>query len=34
MSRLPSLGRAWRASDRLKLRMIRLASGREPSDIL
>jgi uncharacterized peroxidase-related enzyme len=34
MTRLPSLGHAWRMSDRMKLRVIRLASGREPSDIL
>ncbi len=34
MSRLPSLGHSWRMSDRMKLRVIRLASGREPSDIL
>jgi uncharacterized peroxidase-related enzyme len=32
--RLPSLGRAWRLGDRLKLRVIRLASGRPPADIL
>ena len=32
--RLPRVGRALRLSDRMKLRMIRLASGREPSDIL
>jgi uncharacterized peroxidase-related enzyme len=32
--RLPSLGRAWRLGDRMKLRLIRLASGRPPSDIL
>jgi len=32
--RLPSLNRAFRLSDRIKLRMIRLASGRDPSDIL
>ncbi len=34
MSRLPSLGHSWRMSDRMKLRVIRLASGREPSDIM
>jgi uncharacterized peroxidase-related enzyme len=32
--RLPSLSRAWRLGDRLKLRVIRLASGRPPADIL
>ena len=34
MTRLPRLNHAWRLSDRVKLRLIRLASGREPSDIL
>jgi uncharacterized peroxidase-related enzyme len=34
MTRLPSINQAFRLSDRVKLRMIRLASGREPSDIL
>ena len=34
MTRLPSINHAWRLSDRVKLRLIRLASGREPSDIL
>lgn len=34
MTRLPSINQAFRGSDRVKLRTIRLASGREPSDIL
>jgi uncharacterized peroxidase-related enzyme len=34
MTRIPAINRAFRASDRVKLRVIRLASGREPSDIL
>ncbi|BCJ77615.1 hypothetical protein CS0771_71590 [Catellatospora sp. IY07-71] len=32
--RLPSLSRSWRFSDRVKLKIIRLASGRPPADIL
>jgi uncharacterized peroxidase-related enzyme len=34
VTRLPSINHAFRLSDRMKLRLIRLASGREPSDIL
>jgi uncharacterized peroxidase-related enzyme len=34
MTRLPVINRAYRVSDRVKLRLIRLASGREPADIL
>jgi uncharacterized peroxidase-related enzyme len=34
VTRIPSINRAFRVSDRMKLRLIRLASGREPSDIL
>lgn len=32
--RLPSLSRSWRFSDRVKLKIIRIASGRPPADIL
>ncbi|MBV1852283.1 carboxymuconolactone decarboxylase family protein [Catellatospora tritici] len=32
--RLPSLSRSWRFSDRVKLKLIRIASGRPPADIL
>jgi uncharacterized peroxidase-related enzyme len=34
VTRLPSINHAWRLSDRMKLRLIRLASGREPADII